>query len=176
MHVHTHVMSGWIAGNLPDLTARERFLCMAAAAAPDLDGLGILVSRDLYEGWHHVLGHNLPFGLVLSLALAVRSARRGRAFLVYLACFHLHLVMDYWGSGADWGIHYFWPFSEGICRSANAWELYSWQNTLAGSLCAAWMLRIIYVTGRTPLEWPCPALDPKVTAAVRSLWGRLGRG
>lgn len=40
MHIQTHIVSGWCAANLLDLTPRERALAMVAASAADLDGLG----------------------------------------------------------------------------------------------------------------------------------------
>ena len=40
MHVQTHILSGWLAGNLvPAFGPRERFFCMLAASLSDLDGL-----------------------------------------------------------------------------------------------------------------------------------------
>ena len=175
MHVHTHLMSGWIVGSLPDLRARERFLCMVAAAAPDLDGLGVLVSERLYWDWHHVLCHNALAAFLISGILAAFSVRRPRAFLLYLACFHLHLVLDYWGSGPGWEIYYFWPFSIRGFLSPNAWPLSSWQNAVAGGLCLAWTLGIALRQGRTPLECWRPAWDAKAVEGIRSLWRRFRR-
>ena len=168
-------MSGWIAGNLPDLRARERFLCMAASAAPDLDGLGILFSPDLYWEWHHVACHNLLFGLVLSGILARPSVRPWRVFGIYLACFHLHLVMDFWGSGPGWVIYYFWPFSRMWFGTSHSWYLNSWQNMVAGSACVAWTLKIALKQGRTPMEWVAPRWDAKVMEGIRRLRGRIVR-
>ena len=43
MHIPTHILSGWICGNfIPSFGPRERFFCMVAASAPDLDGLSLL--------------------------------------------------------------------------------------------------------------------------------------
>ena len=104
MHIQTHILSGWCVANLLPLTARERLFCMIAASAADLDGLGILVSQDLYWDYHHKLGHGIAFGLLISLTLASFSTRRVLAFCAYLALFHLHLVLDYFGSGPGWPI------------------------------------------------------------------------
>jgi hypothetical protein len=46
----------------------------------------VLGGWDAYQTYHHKIAH--------------------------LALFHLHLVMDFVGSGPGWGIYYFWPFSQ----------------------------------------------------------------
>lgn len=80
MHVPTHIMAGWCIGNLFPLTPHERIACMAAASLPDLDGLSILAGESAYQTYHHLLGHNLLFALVIATTLAdeqlVNSARR----------------------------------------------------------------------------------------------------
>ena len=94
MHIPTHILSGWCVANLLPLGPRERAVCVVAAAIPDLDGLGLLAvpfaGSHFYERYHHVLGHNLTFAVIACLA--------------YFALFHLHLLMDYYGSGPGWGI------------------------------------------------------------------------
>ncbi len=162
MQVQTHVMSGWCIADLFDLTARERLFAMVAASAADLDGLGILVSYDDYVAYHHVLGHNLLFGTLVSAVLAAFSTHRAKAFGLFLALFHLHLILDYFGSGPGWGIHYFWPFSRMEIINPDAWNFVSWQNILAASLFLLWTLAIIVKSKRTPLELIMPSLDQKL--------------
>ena len=49
VHVPTHILSGWICGNvIPAFGPRERFFCMIAASAPDLDGLSLLGGWGMY--------------------------------------------------------------------------------------------------------------------------------
>jgi|ERR1051326_6356312 hypothetical protein len=103
MHIQTHVMSGWCFGNLLNLTPRERLFCMLAASLPDLDGLGILTGQEAYWEYHHVVGHNLPAALLVAGILTFFSTNRRKVFWVYLGLFHLHLVLDYFGSGPGWG-------------------------------------------------------------------------
>src|SRR5215217_2279463 len=129
MHIPTHIMSGWCLGNLLPLSPRERCFCMVAAAVPDLDGLGIVISERYYAWYHHVLGHNLTFALIVSVVLTVFSAHRLRAFLAYFALVHIHLLMDYYGSGPEWGISYWWPWRHGPgywWMNPHPWEFYSW--------------------------------------------------
>jgi hypothetical protein len=167
MHVPTHILSGWCLGNLvPRFTPRERGFCMLAATAADVDGLSLLAGQNAWWDYHHTLGHNLPFGLLVSLALAAFSTHRALAFLAYLALFHLHLLMDSFGSGIGWGIPYFWPFSKHTSINPQAWEFYSWQNLTAAGLLLAWTLWIARRHARTPLEALMPNLDRQLVALL----------
>ena len=164
MHIQTHILSGWCVGNLLPFSPRQRLACMIAAAIADLDGLGILVpgarGQELYWDYHHVLGHNLPFGILTSVILSAWCRRQWPlTFVACLGLFHLHLLMDYWGSGRDWCIHYLWPVGHLILKNPNGWELYSWQNMLAFVLLLIWTIAIARWQRRTPLELLMPSLD-----------------
>jgi len=160
-------MSGWCVANLFDLSPRERFLAMVAASAADVDGVGIFVSWDLYTEYHHVIAHNAMFGVLLALPLAVFSKNRVKAFCLFLSLYHLHLVLDYYGSGLGWGIAYFWPFSEHQLQNPGAWELSSWQNFIAGGFLVGWMILIAVRQRRSPLEFITPSMDKKIVAVFR---------
>lgn len=171
MHVPTHILSGWCLGNLlPRFGPRQRLFCMVMAAIPDMDGAGIVISQDLYWDYHHKLGHCLALGLALSAILARYSPRPGRwvAFAAYLAAFHLHLLLDFVGSGPDWPIYYLWPISSRAWENPHAWMLYSWQNITAGLMMIGLAVWIARGMGRTPLESLMPSLNEKFVAAVRS--------
>lgn len=168
MHIQTHILSGWCFGNLvPHFTARERLFCMLAAGLADLDGLSIVAGQEAYWDYHHTLGHNLAFGMALCLALAVLSKSRGVAFTVYLSLFHLHLLLDYYGSGPGWGIPYFWPFARRQWAKQDAWPFYSWQNITTAFAFVGWTVWIVRRRGRTPLEGMMPGLDRKLAAMLR---------
>lgn len=175
MHVQTHVMSGWCLGNLCEFSPRERLLSMLAASLPDVDGLGIIFGNDFYEPFHHKLCHNLLFGLLLSATLALFSPHRKKAFLVYLGLFHVHLVLDYFGSGSGWQLFYLWPFSNWPLENPWAWPFISWQNISTGMALIAWMLVIAVKAGRTPLETVMPSLDSQLVAWLRERWIRLSK-
>jgi hypothetical protein len=173
VHIQTHALTGWCLGNLvPGLTPPQRLCCLLAATLPDLDGLGWFISDDAYWDYHHVLGHNLPFGLLLTTTLLTFSYRRdGRSLLIlfplYLALFHSHLLMDYYGSGPDWPIYYGWPFSHAKLLNPHAWPLFSWQNILTFFLLLTWTLIIAAKLKRTPLEALMPELDAKLVRLLR---------
>lgn len=171
MHVPTHIMSGWCLANVVRLTARERLFCMIAATAADLDGLSILFGQAAYWDYHHVVCHNLPFALLMSAGLAAFSASRLKAFFVYLAAAHLHLVLDYFGSGPGWPIHYGWPLFHAVWHNPNAWEFSSWQNRVAALIFLIGVLGIAVVRQRTPVELITPDLDRRFVARLRGLLG-----
>lgn len=141
---------------------------MVAASAADLDGLGIVVSIECYAGYHHVLAHNVFFGGLLATVLAAFSTHRLKAFVLFLTLFHLHLVLDYYGSGLGWGIHYLWPLSQNQILNPNAWELVSWQNISTTAVLLAWTVLIAMKKRRTPLEAIMPSLDQKLVMAFRT--------
>jgi hypothetical protein len=172
MYIQAHVMSGWIAANYFKLNARERFLCMVAAGIPDVDGLGILISQECYFDYHHILGHNLLFGAIIALLLTILSKHRLKAFLLYLALFHLHLAMDLVGSGECWTVAYFKPFSNYELYCRYNWALFSWQNMTVNFLFLFWTLALIITKKRTPLEYITPALDKKWTAKFNQLFSK----
>jgi membrane-bound metal-dependent hydrolase YbcI (DUF457 family) len=173
MHLPTHVLSGWVvASALPGLTPRERGFAMVAATAPDLDGLAIVAGRDAFETYHHVLCHNLFFGLLVTAVLTYWSPHRRIAAPLYVGLFHLHLLMDSFGSGRDWGLSYLWPVVRREWMNPLRWDFFSWQNIVA-----AYGLLLITVVlaarqGRTPLETVAPALDRRLVDLAR----RLGLG
>jgi inner membrane protein len=160
MHIPTHILSGWCFASLLPLTARQRLACMLAASLPDVDGLGIVAGEDWYHRFHHVVGHNVFFGIALAIGLAWWSdGRRWLTAVAGLVCFHLHLVMDFFGSGPGWEIHYWWPVDGRGFKTSLAWELTSWQNRTAFVVVLAWTVWIAWRARRTPLERIAPRLD-----------------
>jgi len=164
MHIQTHVLSGWCVGNLLPLAARERLFCMIAAGMQDIDGIGRVLSEELYLDYHHTFGHCAAFGVLLSLILTAFSTHRLLAFVTYLALFHLHLVLDYLGSGPGWPLYYFWPFSNAEWLNPHAWPFFSWQNIGSAFAMVGWTILIAVRQRRTPLELLMPSLDRKAVA------------
>ena len=122
MHAPTHIMSGWCVGNLFRLTAGERACCMIAASAADVDAVSRVFGEEAYWDWHHVAGHNLPSRCCCRRGWRCSRRHRLKALLVYLALAHLHLVLDYFGSGPGWAIRYGWPLFQWDWQNADAWE------------------------------------------------------
>jgi hypothetical protein len=169
MHLQTHVMSGWCVGNCFNLTARERLFCMLAASVQDMDGIGIVFGQKYYWDWHHIAGHNLTFGIILTAIMVIFSTHRLAAFFIYLGLFHLHLLLDYLGSGELWTIDYLYPFGKLELLFPYAWALFSWQNITAGFLMLSWVVLIAGYKKRTPLEMIMPGLNTQLVAAAGKL-------
>jgi hypothetical protein len=167
MHIQTHVLSGWCVANLFPVTSRQRLTAMVAASAADFDGLGILWGQEAYWKYHHVLGHNLLFGVVLSLGLTRLTRGRVGVFCLYLGLFHLHLLMDFFGSGPGWPIAYLWPVSQHPWDNRRwSWAFYSWQNISIAAGLVVWTVVIAVRKGRTPLEVLMPGLDRQLVQLV----------
>jgi inner membrane protein len=175
MQIPTHIMSGWCVANLfPSLNAKQRLMCMIATAIPDLDGLSILGGQQSYWHWHHRICHNLPFGILVCLALTAISGWRIGLFVLYLALFHLHLNMDVFGSGPGWGIFYFWPFSDWMFDNSHlSWDFYSWENLTIAAGLLVWTIAIAIHLRRTPLEYLMPDLDRQLVEVLRKPFKKL---
>jgi hypothetical protein len=168
MHIPTHILSGWCVANLLPLTAKQRLACMVAATAADLDGISYALGETAYWDYHHAAGHNVFAAVVVAGVLAILTPpRRGLAFAAYVGLFHLHLVLDYFGSGPGWPIHYLWPVSRFSFRNPYAWPFFSWQNIATATALIAWAVWIAARVGRTPVELITPRLDGEFVAAVR---------
>ena len=121
MNPVTHGLIGWMAANAGGPTRRDRALIAFAGVAPDADGFGFFTqaireSNDWFTRFHHVLGHNIGFGMVLTAAgfAFASKGRRWRTAAWVLVSFHLHLFGDFVGGrGPDdsWPIPYLLPFA-----------------------------------------------------------------
>jgi len=174
MHIPTHILSGWCLANCFTLTARERFLAMAAASLADLDGISRIFGEETYWDYHHVVGHGLLFAAVMTIIFTAFSTHRLKAALLYFALTHVHLVLDYFGSGPNWPIHYLWPLDMGTVISDRAWPLSSWQNVTAAGVLLLWTLWIARRKGRTPVEWITPDLDRRLVMLIGGTPPSLG--
>jgi inner membrane protein len=159
MQLLTHALAGWCIGNLVATSPNERLGCIAISCAPDVDALSLMWGTDAYRRLHHVLTHNLPFAVCASAALTRLTQGRLKVFCLYLLLFHLHLLMDLFGSGATWGIAYLWPLSSRYFAVSEAWDLRSWQNLVLLGVSLVWTIWIAARFQRTPLEVIAPRLD-----------------
>ncbi|MFC1896106.1 metal-dependent hydrolase, partial [Thermodesulfobacteriota bacterium] len=125
----THLLISWSIANTTPLNRRERALVTLSGVVPDIDGLGLIADvipgisgkpLELWDRWHHVLGHNIGFGLLCALCALLFSRRRFSTCLLSLVAFHTHVLCDLVGArgpdGYQWPIPYLLPFSD-------AWHL-----------------------------------------------------
>ncbi len=123
----THLFISWSAASCFKIDKKDRILATIAGVVPDIDGIGIgydLLMKgnghvlDLWSRYHHTLGHNIGFGLLLTITAFLAAGRRWVTSGLVLLVFHihLHLFCDVIGSrgpdGYQWPIPYLEPFSD----------------------------------------------------------------
>ena len=159
MQIPGHILSGWLIGNAVPLSKHERVWCLFAAAAADLDGLGLFISANAFVDYHHVLGHNWLAAVILSIIAAACFKRRLRMASMTLVLMHVHFALDMLGSGKHWGVAYNYPFSVHKYSWSWGWELHAWQNFCAMGCILIATIIIGYKNKRTPFELLVPAVD-----------------
>lgn len=185
MNPVTHFLVSWGVASVAALDRRDRAIVTLAGIAPDLDGLGAipeLITRnsahplDWFSRYHHVLGHNVGFALVVTGASFVLATRRWKAAALACVTFHLHLLCDVMGArgpdGDQWPIAYLLPFSRvWDWRWRGQWPLNAWQNFAITGAALALTFYLAWTRGYSPLEMVSRKADAAFVAALRQ---RLG--
>jgi inner membrane protein len=175
-----HLLISWLSV-VPTLkNRRERALVALAGVAPDIDGLGIIIDKlsshktDLYFQYHHYIGHNIFFALVIS-ALAFALARTQKLWVSFmgLLAVHLHLLCDILGSrgpdGYQWPVFYFYPLNNEIeLIWSGQWELNAWQNQVIMVMLFALSYVVLVRKGITFLE----VISPRLEKEAFVMWGK----
>lgn len=174
---------GWAVANVvPSLTKRERAFVTWASVVPDLDGLGIIADKltqnsshplSWWSEYHHVLGHNLGFALVVAAVTAIFTKRKVMMTLLVLFSFHLHLLADIVGArgpdGYQWPIPYLLPFSNHLQLTwSGQWALNAWPNIVITAVLIALALLLARRRGFSPLEMVSVKVDAAFVSALRS--------
>jgi hypothetical protein len=174
---------GWaFANTVPSLTKAERAWVTWASVVPDLDGLGIVADKltqnsshplNWWSEYHHVLGHNLGFALVVAAAAAIFTKRKLKMTLLVFCSFHLHLLADIVGArgpdGYQWPIPYLLPFSNRLQLVwSGQWALNAWQNIVITAVLIAIALIFARQRGLSPLEMVSAKTDAAFIHALRS--------
>ena len=182
MNVITHALFGWgVATLLPGASRVEKAWIVAAAVAPDLDGLGILAelptrksSSPLFwwSEYHHLLFHNLLFAVLLSLAAAMFNRRRTLLGFAVFASVHLHYLCDLAGSrgpdGYQWPLFYLWPFSDHLALTVRwQWRLNAWPNIAVSLTLLAYTFWLARRQATSPLELISQSANNQFVGALR---------
>ena len=176
MHPPVHLAISWLVGHTLE-DRRDRRLVAWSGVVPDLDALSYLGGAGAYSQYHHVLAHGLVAAIVGTAIWTALARRRLKVLLLSLVAFHLHLVCDLLGSGRDWAIVYFFPFSRHEFMSPYGWPLNSPQNAFVWLAAVAATVWIAIKRGRTFAEAFLPArADSAVARTLRNLFSRKPSG
>jgi inner membrane protein len=184
MNPISHFLAGWLVANAAGLGRADRAIVTAAAVVPDLDGAGLiadLISGDTsggyfwYTRFHHLLAHNLLFGLLVAGAAFAAARRRWATALLALLAFHVHLLGDFVGSKGPgdsyWTIPYLWPFSAREWSWEGQWMLNAWPNVLITAIALAATLYLAWRRGFSPVGIFSERADRTFVAALRGRFG-----
>jgi len=179
----THFFMGWaVANSAPSLNKRERALVTWASVVPDIDGLGIIADRltrnsnhplNWWGDYHHTLGHNFGFAIVVAAIAAIFAKQRAKTTLLVLLSFHLHLLADLVGArgpdGDQWPIPYLLPFSKRMQLAwSGQWALNAWPNMVITADLIGMMLILARLRGFSPLEVVSSRADALFVRALRT--------
>lgn len=181
----THFLVGWTVANAAALPRRDRALVAVAGIIPDLDGAGLIAEvltrntahpLNWWSDYHHVLGHNLGFALVIVVAVFAFGQRRWLTSALAALSFHLHLLCDIVGArgpdGHQWPIPYLSPFSKAWDLTwSGQWALNAWPNFVLTTATLLLALYWAWRRGYSPLEMISLRADRAVVQALRR---RLG--
>lgn len=182
----THLFISWSVANCCRIDRRDRALVTLVGIIPDFDGAGLVLdffnhgSGPPFQWWskyHHMLGHNIGFGLFLVLIVFTLSARRWGTNSLALLSFHLHLVGDLVGSkgpdGYQWPIPYLMPFSdEWHWIWAGQWQLNAWPNFVLTAMTISLAFYLAWKRGVSPLEMISAKANDAFVDVLRNRFGR----
>lgn len=185
MNPVSHLLISWVVADTAGLTRRDRVLVTLAGVAPDIDGLGIIAeiltektTAPLlwWSKYHHVVCHNIGFGLVVLAVAASFSLMKWRTAFFTLLAFHLHLFCDFIGSrgpdGYQWPIPYLFPFSDRWQLTwESQWELNAWPNLLLTALILAATIYFSWKKGYSPIEIFSKRADTTFVSILRKKFG-----
>jgi len=174
---------GWaVANSAPSLGKRDRALVTWASVVPDVDGLGIIADRltrdsrhplNWWGDYHHTLGHNLGFVIVVAAIAAIFATQRVKTTLLVMLSFHLHLLADLAGArgpdGDQWPIPYLLPFSKQLQLTwSGQWALNGWPNFVITGVLIGMMFIFARQRGFSPLEMVSSKADDIFVRALRT--------
>lgn len=185
MNPITHFLVSWDIANAGTLECKDRTLVTLAGVVPDLDGLGVipeLLTRNSdhplfwWTDYHHILGHNLMFGLIVSIGSFVIAKKRWKTAVLAFLTFHLHLLGDIVGArgpdGYQWPIPYLYPFSETWQLVwQGQWALNDWPNFVITGVALFLMFFFAWKRAFSPLEMVSRSADRAFVQTLRNRFG-----
>ncbi|MDH3997300.1 MAG: hypothetical protein OET90_00530 [Desulfuromonadales bacterium] len=186
MNPATHLLLSWSLANSCQINRRERAMVTLAGVVPDFDGAGLALdlftggpgqASSLWDKYHHVLGHNIGFGLLLCLLSWSLATRRWLTSLLVFISFHLHLLGDLVGSkgpdGFQWPIPYLLPFSDSWqWLWSGQWQLNAWPNLAVTLIAGYLMFYLAWKRGLSPLEMVSARANDVFVDTLRQRFGQ----
>lgn len=186
MNPISHFFIGWSVANVARIDKRDRALVTLAGVVPDLDGLGIVVEKATqhsarpllwWSDYHHVISHNIGFGLFLLIVVFLAAKKRVTSALLAFVAFHLHLICDLIGargpSGEQWPIPYLLPFSDAWNLAwKGQWPLNAWPNFLITFSLIMLAGYLAWKRGYSPLEMISAKADKAFVQTLRLRFGQ----
>ncbi len=176
----THLLISWVVADSSGLEKRDRAIVTVAGLVPDVDGLGIVAEALTKESelpltwwtdYHHVLGHNLAFGLVVAVVSFALATKRWKTAALAFLTFHLHLLGDLVGArgpeGYQWPIPYFYPFSKLEWTWDGQWALNAWQNFVITGIVLMITFYWAWQKGHSPVEMISATADKAFVETLR---------
>ncbi len=158
-----HFLLAWLLAVVAIKEVRDRRLVVLAGILADIDGVFILFDMELYIKYHHVLGHTIFFGILLSVIFFTIAKNRTKTALVALGAFLLHALADMVGS--NWDVYIFYPVSDfGISMAGTLSDtvIYGIINPVVMGLAFIGVILVMYYREITPLEFLSERLDKKI--------------
>ena len=182
----THLLASWTVASIPRFESRDRAIITLAGILPDIDGLGIVAELATehtqqpllwYSKYHHVIGHNLAFGIAICIFAATIAKRRLLTAGLVFFVFHLHLLCDLIGSrgpdGYQWPIPYFYPYLQHIeLIWSGQWTLNAWPNFLLTIILMMITFYQAWKKGVSPLEIISKRANQMFVDAFRQRFGK----
>jgi len=186
VHPVTHLLTGWVVAHSAPLDRRDRALVTLSGVLPDIDGLGVIAeiaTRDSstpvywWSEYHHVLCHNIGFGLLVFGAVAFFAVKRRTAAILAIVAFHLHLLGDLVGSrgpdGYQWPIPYLMPFSTKWQLTWDGqWVLNAWPNIFLTVVLLGLTFYLAWRRESSPLEMVSRKADGVLVSTLRKRFGQ----
>ena len=186
MNPVSHFLIGWLTANSIRLNRRERATVTLAGIAPDIDSLGI-VAEKLTSHWekpllwwtdyHHVLAHNIGFGLLVTVIGFLIATQRWKTALFAFLSFHFHLLADLVGArgpeGYQWPIPYLSPFSHAWQLTwSGQWFIDAWPNFVITAVALILTFYLAWKRGYSPLKIFSSRADQAVIKTIHHRFPR----
>jgi len=148
-----HLGYAWLLGDAAGFDLSGRRAVAIAGVAADLDGIAIVLGRDAFDKYHHVVFHNLIFVAAITLSVFILFPKRPRLVLFCALAGLLHLGLDFVGS--HWDLPLLRPFSSGSVNLTDyvpAWFVIYLLQGIGTVLMFVLMFRIFLKKGRSFFE------------------------